>query len=46
MTLTHPVLLDDDESMADIAAALVKVQQHAADLCDVGVTTAVAQQAF
>lgn len=46
MTLTHPVLLDDDAAMFDIATALIKVQQRAADLRQVNVPAAVAQQAF
>jgi dTDP-4-amino-4,6-dideoxygalactose transaminase len=31
-TLTHPVLLDDRESMEDVAAAIRKVQRRAGDL--------------
>ena len=46
LTLTHPVLLDDDAAMGDIARALAKVQARAADLCQVVVDAAAAQQAF
>lgn len=46
LTLTHPVLLDTDESMADIATALAKVQERAADLRQVVVDTAMTRQAF
>lgn len=37
LTLTHPVLLDDDASMKDIAGAVEKVQALAADLREVNV---------
>ena len=45
LTLTHPVLLDDDASMKDIARAIEKVQALAADLREV-IVDAPAQQAF
>jgi L-glutamine:scyllo-inosose aminotransferase/L-glutamine:2-deoxy-scyllo-inosose/3-amino-2,3-dideoxy-scyllo-inosose aminotransferase len=46
LTITHPVLLDDDASMEDIAGAVEKVQTQAADLSGVIVDPAAAEQAF
>jgi len=46
LTLTHPVLLDDDEGMQDIAKAFAKVQAHAADLANVVLDEATLRQSF
>lgn len=46
LTLTHPVLLDDDAGMEDISAALVKIQTLAPDLCEVKVDDLASRQAF
>lgn len=46
LTLTHPVLLDDDASMEDISRALFKVQSLASDLREVAVDDVGARQAF
>lgn len=46
LTLTHPVLLDDDTSMEDISRALAKVQALAPDLREVVVDDVAARQAF
>lgn len=46
LTLTHPVLLDDDASMQDIARAVAKVQALAQDLGQVVVDDVAARQAF
>lgn len=46
LTLTHPVLLDDDEGMGDIQAAFAKVQSRAADLADVVIDEATLRQSF
>jgi L-glutamine:scyllo-inosose aminotransferase/L-glutamine:2-deoxy-scyllo-inosose/3-amino-2,3-dideoxy-scyllo-inosose aminotransferase len=46
LTLTHPVLLDEDTSMEDIAEALAKVQALAPDLRDVSVAAVPIRQSF
>jgi dTDP-4-amino-4,6-dideoxygalactose transaminase len=45
LTLTHPVLMDDEQSMEDIAGALAKVQRLALDLRDMPADAA-ASRAF
>lgn len=45
-TLTHPVLLDDDEGMKDIARAIAKVQTLAPDLSRVIIDAVAAAQSF
>jgi L-glutamine:scyllo-inosose aminotransferase/L-glutamine:2-deoxy-scyllo-inosose/3-amino-2,3-dideoxy-scyllo-inosose aminotransferase len=46
LTLTHPVLLDDDASMEEISSALAKVQALASDLREVVLDDEVVRQAF
>jgi dTDP-4-amino-4,6-dideoxygalactose transaminase len=46
LTLTHPVLLDDDAAMEDISKALAKVQALAPDLREVVVDDLAARQSF
>jgi dTDP-4-amino-4,6-dideoxygalactose transaminase len=46
LTLTHPVLLDDDAGMEDIVRALAKVQALAPDLRNVVVDAIASQQSF
>jgi L-glutamine:scyllo-inosose aminotransferase/L-glutamine:2-deoxy-scyllo-inosose/3-amino-2,3-dideoxy-scyllo-inosose aminotransferase len=46
LTLTHPVLLDDEASVEDIALGIVKVQERAAELRELPTDLAVARQAF
>jgi dTDP-4-amino-4,6-dideoxygalactose transaminase len=45
-TLTHPVLLDDDAGMEDIARAIAKVQALAPDLSNVVIDAVAAMQSF
>ncbi len=46
LTLTHPVLLDDDEGMEDIRKAFAKVQGQAANLANVVLDAAALRQSF
>jgi L-glutamine:scyllo-inosose aminotransferase/L-glutamine:2-deoxy-scyllo-inosose/3-amino-2,3-dideoxy-scyllo-inosose aminotransferase len=46
LTLTHPVLLDDEAGMADVARAIAKVQALAPQLSEVVIDAVAARQSF
>lgn len=46
LSLTHPVLLDEDAGMDDIVRAIIKVQASAQDLREASVDSNVTRQAF